>query len=72
MSYIPSLNQIGRKLTKLGHFEIFQKNRDLAGQAGRSKNGRSHLKRSGVQRLINGPHTKCEPIRMIIDQVSPS
>ena len=44
MTYIPSLNQIGRKLTKLGHFEIFQKNRDLAGQAGRSKNGRSHFK----------------------------
>ena len=31
-------------MTNLGHFEIFTKNRDLAGQAGWSKNGRSHFK----------------------------
>ena len=44
MTYVPSLNQIGIKLTKLAHFEIFPKNRDLVGRAGRSKNGRSYFR----------------------------
>ena len=44
MTYVPSLNQIGIKLTKLAHFEIFPKNRDLVGRAGRSKNDRSYFK----------------------------
>ena len=44
MTYVTILNQIRRNLTKLAHFEIFPKNRDLVGRAGGSKNGRSYFK----------------------------
>ena len=65
MTSIPSLNQIGWKLTNLGHFEIFTKNRDLAGWAGRSKNGRSHFKLIlWCFWAIISPHTKFHPNRM--------
>ena len=65
MTSIPSLNQMGWKLTNLGHFEIFTKNRDLAGRAGRSKNGRSHFKLIlWCFWVIISPHTKFHPNRM--------
>ena len=50
---------------KLDHFEIFTKNRDLAGRAGRSKNGRSHFKLIlCCFWAIISPHTKFHPNRM--------
>ena len=47
---------------KLSHLEVFSKNRDLAGRAGRSKNGRSHFKLI-LHRFyaIISPHTKFHP-----------
>ena len=66
MTSIPSLNQMGWKLTNLGHFEIFTKNRDLAGRAGRSKNGRSHFNLIlWCFWAIISHHTKFHPNRMI-------
>ena len=65
MTSIPNLNQIGRKMAKLAHFENFRFWSVLVGRSGRSKNGRSHLKLSlCCFWAFISPQTKFRPNRM--------